>query len=82
MTILIKSTGLAKYLQGTVLRLFFPFCAERVRNMTTPLLLRGRNSNAGSATLWVSGSKQGSSLLSPLCLMCKTWTACQTHKSV
>lgn len=45
MTILIKSTGLAKYLQGTVLQLlFFHFCAKRLRNITTPLLLRGRNS--------------------------------------
>lgn len=82
MAIPTKSTGFAKYLQGTVLRLlFFHFCAERFRNMTTPLLLRGSNSNAGSATLWVSGSED-SSLLSSLCLICKTWTASQTHRSV
>ena len=82
MTIPTKSTGLAKYLQGIDLwLLFFHFCAKRFRNMTIPLLLRGSNSNAGSATLRVSGSKD-SSLLSPLCLICKTWTVRQTHKSV
>ena len=42
---IIKSTDLAKYLQGTVLRLLlFHFCAKRFRNITTPLLLRGRDS--------------------------------------